>query len=72
MKKREISKLKLNKKQISTLNYHNLRGGNFAIGSDCEGTCTCECSVDCTKGATCGCNTDKSECTPCHSIDNEL
>ncbi|PTX64163.1 hypothetical protein C8N46_101774 [Kordia periserrulae] len=62
MKKREISKLSLNKKQISTLNYHNLRGGKFAVaGSDCEGTCTCNC----TEVQTCG--TEESECIACHS-----
>ncbi|MEM6721311.1 MAG: hypothetical protein AAF611_18430 [Bacteroidota bacterium] len=71
MKKREISKLKLNKKQISTLNYHSLRGGVLGLDSDCEDTCSCECSVGCTEGTTCNCKTDKSECTPCHSIDNE-
>ncbi len=63
MKKREISKLKLNKKQISTLNFHNLRGGMFAHadGSDCEGTCTCNC----TEVQTCG--TEKSKCIACQS-----
>jgi hypothetical protein len=63
MKKREISKLSLNKKQISTLNYHNLFGGARLIhaGSDCEGTCTCNC----TEVQTCG--TEESECIACHS-----
>ena len=57
MKKREISKLSLNKKQISIL--HNLKGG-IMEGSDCAGTCSCECS-------NASCNEVKSECIACVS-----
>jgi len=57
MKKREFSKLNLNKKQISIL--HNLKGG-LVLGSDCEATCSCECSNE-------SCNEVKSECIACVS-----
>lgn len=66
MKKREITKLSLNKKQISTLNFHNLRGGRLVhAGSDCEGTCSCNCTKE---YHTCDCDTEESDCLPCHSI----
>ena len=64
MKKREISKLKLNKKQISMLNYHNLRGGMLHLAvaeSDCDATCSCNC----TEVQTCG--TEESLCIACRS-----
>lgn len=66
MKKRETSKLRLNKKQISTLNAAAISGGKLianADGSDCEGTCTCNCSDDCTRAFSCG--GGKSNCIPC-------
>ena len=62
MKKREILKLSLNKKQISTLNFYYIRGGRLAAAvSDCEETC------DCSGLNTCDCDTEESDCLPCHS-----
>ncbi len=61
MKKREISKLSLNKKRISSFNVINLRGGNIGAETECEETCDCEI----TKVFTCG--TKKSECKICRS-----
>ncbi|MFK7748608.1 MAG: hypothetical protein AB8B65_09470 [Kordia sp.] len=62
MKKREISKLNLNKKQISSFNVLNLRGGNLGVETECEQSCDCEI----TRVQTCG--TEKSSCIPCYSI----
>jgi hypothetical protein len=58
MKKRNLAKLSLNKKQISIL--HNLKGGVVGQGTDCAGTCSCECS-------NASCNEVKSECIACVS-----
>ncbi|WP_156168916.1 hypothetical protein [Kordia jejudonensis] len=64
MKKRVISKLGLNKKQISKLTFHDLRGGRAGGGeTDCEGTCTCNC----TEVHTCDCDTEETDCKPCYS-----
>ena len=62
MKKRKLKKLALNRESISKLNAEEIKGGK---GSDCAGTCTCECSNDCTEQVTC--SGEESECLPCYS-----
>lgn len=66
MKKKIFSKLNLKKEQISTLNAAAISGGRLvAEGSDCAGTCTCNCSDDCTRDLSCG--GGKSNCIPCQA-----
>ncbi len=66
MKKRNLAKLNLKKEQISMLNAAAISGGIIAAeGSDCEGTCTCNCSDDCTRDLSCG--GGKSNCIPCQA-----
>lgn len=61
MKKREISKLSLNKNQISSFNVYHVKGGLVGAETQCEETC--DCNV--TKVQSCG--TEKSKCIICHS-----